>query len=43
MRLRGNEYDKVTMDDKLWDFAIVTSINTCIILLLVVRLCHIKH
>ena len=35
--------DPVMIDDKLWDFAIVTSINTSIILLLIVRVFHINH
>ena len=35
--------DPVEIEDKLWDFAIVTSINICIILLLIVRFSHIKH
>lgn len=35
--------DPVGLDTKLWDFSIVTSVNLCIILLLTVRLCHLRH
>lgn len=42
MKEKGPDYDRFDNDEE-WDFALVSSLNLVICLLLMVRWCQIKH